>query len=166
MRVDRRWLIAATLSAAVSGCAPTKFRRYDGPAVTRITIVKSARKLYLWSGANAVRAYDIDLGFAPEGDKQFEGDGKTPEGHYRIDRRNPNSRFHLSIGISYPNARDVAEAAALGKRAGGDIFIHGTPTGFVSLNPDWTLGCIAVKNEEMEEIYAMVRDGTPISIYR
>jgi murein L,D-transpeptidase YafK len=93
-----------------------------------------------------------------------EGDGRTPEGAYRIDRRNPNSRFHLSLGISYPNARDVAYARENGLDPGGDIFIHGTPTQW-SNTPDWTWGCIAVTNEEMDEIFFMVETGTKIFIY-
>ncbi|MEM6660054.1 MAG: L,D-transpeptidase family protein, partial [Pseudomonadota bacterium] len=83
---------------------------------------------------------------------------------YLIDRRNPNSQFHLSLGISYPNARDRAEAARIGKPPGGDIFIHGNNTGFRTGKADWTWGCIAVTNREMEEVYAMVRNGTPIQI--
>jgi hypothetical protein len=103
-------------------------------------------------------------GFAPEGHKQFEGDGKTPEGEYIIDRRNPNSRFHLSIGISYPNAADRAFARSQGKSPGGDIFIHGRGKYPGSNRDDWTWGCIAVTDREMEDIYAMVRNGTPITI--
>ena len=83
---------------------------------------------------------------------------------YLIDRRNPNSQFHLSIGISYPNVNDVAAAAAAGKSPGGDIFIHGQKNPFKRDSKDWTWGCISVTNDEIEDIYAMVRDGTPISI--
>lgn len=121
--------------------------------------------MYLLNGQRALRSYDIDLGFAPIGDKKVEGDGKTPEGHYLVNRRNPNSRFHLSLGIDYPRAKDVAEARALGKEPGGDIFIHGQGTITGILRPDWTWGCIAVTNDEIEEVYAMVRDGTIVSIY-
>ena len=108
--------------------------------------------------------YNIHLGFAPEGHKQFEGDGKTPEGLYRIDRRNPNSDFHLSLGISYPNVKDFAAAKAQGKSPGGDIFIHGQKSRFRKDKPDWTWGCIAVTNDEIEEIYAMVKNDTLIKI--
>jgi len=104
------------------------------------------------------------LGFAPTGHKEIEGDGKTPEGAYFIDRKNPNSSFYLSIGISYPNAADRAKARAMGESPGGDIFIHGTPKRF-RREPDWTWGCIAVKDREMEDIYAMVNVGTPIFLY-
>lgn len=122
--------------------------------------------MYLFHGNQVLRAYDIDLGFAPAGDKQVEGDGKTPEGEYLIDRRNPDSKYHLSVGIDYPNLDDVAEAQALGQSAGGDIFIHGEGTLKSILRPDWTWGCIAVTNDEIEEIYSMVGDGTPISIFK
>lgn len=123
--------------------------------------------MYLLHHGKVLKSYDVDLGRAPAGAKQFEGDGKTPEGTYLIDRRNPKSSFHLSIGISYPNSSDRAFARAAGKKPGGDIFIHGQPNrlkrGTVGKD-DWTEGCIAVRNGEMEEIYAMVRNGTPISI--
>lgn len=134
--------------------------------VTRIIVVKHKRRLYLLSGNDVIRSYKIDLGFAPVGDKKYEGDGRTPEGRYFIDRKNPNSDYHLSIGISYPNDVDRAEAAALGKNPGGDIFIHGRPflIRFFKGRRDWTAGCIAVSNREIEEIYRRVKIGTPIDI--
>ena len=141
---------AAMLS--LGACSSGKYRRYSGPPVTTIVVNK------------VLDDYRIRLGFAPEGHKRYEGDGKTPEGLYRIDRRNPNSRFHLSLGISYPNARDVAAARALGKSPGGDIFIHGQRWPTRKDKDDWTWGCIAVENKHIERIYAMVRDGTPIAI--
>lgn len=155
------FLVAAM---ALAGCA-TKFKTYDGPQVTKVLVFKEARKLYLMNGKRALKVYDFRLGFDPSGHKTQEGDGRTPEGHYVIDRRNPESDFHLSIGISYPNARDVEVARRLGVSPGGDIFIHGTPKLFQGRGDDWTWGCIAVDNDEMEDIYAMVGDGTPISIY-
>ena len=126
---------------------------------------KGDRNLFLFNNTSVLKAYRIDLGFAPEGPKQFEGDGKTPEGAYTVDRRNPDSLFHLSIGISYPNEADIAFAAAQGREP-GDIFIHGGPRpGIDAIKPDWTAGCIAVSDREIEDIYAMVRDGTPIDIF-
>lgn len=122
--------------------------------------------MYLLHGDRVLKSYEIGLGFAPRGDKKVEGDGKTPEGRYLIDRRNPNSEFHLSVGINYPSKRDVAEAKALGEEPGGDIFIHGQGNPISRLRNDWTWGCIAVTNREIEEIYSMVRDGTPIAIYQ
>jgi murein L,D-transpeptidase YafK len=111
-----------------------------------------------------LKKYIIDIGFSPVGDKYYEGDGKTPEGNYFINRKNPYSKFHLSIGISYPNERDRAEAATLGKPPGGDIFIHGESDRRKLGRNDWTWGCISVPNREIEEIYSMVKNGTPIKI--
>lgn len=119
--------------------------------------------MYLLSGSTAIRAFDVELGGNPVGPKRFEGDGRTPEGGYWIDKRNPRSAYHLSVGISYPNAEDRAYAAAMGSSPGGDIFIHGTPRD-QSRASDWTAGRIAVSNPEMEEVYAMVEAGTPIWI--
>lgn len=159
-----RLLAVVTVALALSGCA-SKFRSYDGPEVTRVVVHKTARTMYLLHHDRALKVYNIDLGFAPEGHKQRSGDGRTPEGHYVIDRRNPSSEFHLSIGISYPNERDIEVARQLGVDPGGDIFIHGESRRKGTRRPDWTWGCISVTNREMEDIYAMVRDGTPITIY-
>tara|TARA_R110002020_G_scaffold475452_2_gene710180 strand:- start:11382 stop:11786 length:405 start_codon:yes stop_codon:yes gene_type:complete len=132
--------------------------------VTGIVVNKGERRMYLLNDTRVLDDYRIKLGFAPEGHKQFEGDGKTPEGLYRIDRRNPNSRFHLSLGISYPNAQDRMVAAAMGKSPGGDIFIHGQRHPMRKDTEDWTWGCIAVSNDEIEKIYSMIEDGVPIAI--
>jgi len=160
--ISRRSLVASAGAVALAGCS-TKFQSYDGPPVTGIVAYKGQRRMYVLNGDKALRDYRFQLGFAPVGHKQFEGDGKTPEGAYLIDRRNPNSDFHLSIGISYPNAADRAFAARHGRLPGGDIFIHGTPDE-KRREKDWTAGCIAVTNREIEDIYAMVRNGTPIWI--
>ena len=161
----RQLLLSGVALATLGACAssPSKFKTYTGPEVTFVVVNKGARRMYLMHNDEVLKDYDIDLGFAPIGDKFIEGDGRTPEGQYFIDRRNPNSKFHLSLGISYPNAKDRAEARALGKPPGGDIFIHGDPRRF-KRDTDWTWGCIAVPNEEMEDVYAMVRNGTPIQI--
>ena len=125
-----------------------------------------------------VRTYYIALGFSPRGHKTTEGDGKTPEGLYRIDARNPNSSFHLSLRISYPNAKDRAQARRRGVSPGGQIFIHGQPSrlsaavgaamgiaGNVVVIPgDWTLGCIAVSNRQIRELWRAVKIGTPIEL--
>ncbi|HQU69742.1 MAG TPA: L,D-transpeptidase family protein [Albidovulum sp.] len=158
----RRTFLATAAVSLLSACG-SKFRSYNGPAVTRVLINKADRRLYLLNGSTALKTYKIGLGNSPTGDKKVEGDGKTPEGLYYIDRRNPNSAYYLSVGISYPNDQDRAEAKALGKEPGGDIFIHGT-TGKKRGGADWTAGCIAVKDREIEEIYSMVRLGTPILI--
>lgn len=152
-------------SVALAGCSSgSKFRTYNGPEVTQLFISKESRRMYLLHGEEVLKTYNVDLGFEPEGDKKAKGDGRTPEGFYLIDRRNPNSAFHLSIGISYPNRRDVAESKALGVNPGGDIFIHGQPNRLKAKGDDWTAGCIAVSNDEIEEIYSMVQTGTPIYI--
>lgn len=158
-----RFLLIAFLTlAALTGCS--RFIDYDGPEVTRIVVYKNDRIMFLMHNDEILETYEIELGFAPEGHKLEEGDGRTPEGEYIIDRRNPNSQWYLSIGISYPNAEDIAQARARGVSPGGDIFIHGTPRPFRRTD-DWTVGCIAVTNAEMRQIYAMVGNGTPISIY-
>lgn len=160
-----KYLCLVLSLAMVTGCG-SKFKTYYGPEVTRVLVYKDERKMHLLHHDRVLKSYRIDLGFAAAGPKQFEGDGKTPEGDYFIDRRNPNSAFHLSIGISYPNAEDIARAGAAGKKPGGDIFIHGRPNLKKRGNGrDWTAGCIAVKDRQIEDIYAMVRDGTPITIY-
>ncbi len=157
-----RIILVLTAFLALSACA-TKFKTYNGPEVTSVQVHKGARKMYLLHGTQVLESYDVGLGFAPSGHKEFEGDGKTPEGSYFIDRRNPNSEYHLSLGISYPNNLDREYAASIDKEPGGDIFIHGAPNKRVPVR-DWTLGCIAVTDKEMEWIYAMIRDGTPIHI--
>lgn len=160
MRVFLVFLSLLGLSACSS-----KFRTYDGPEVTQIIVAKQDRRMYLMHHETVLKTYDIDLGFAPIGHKEFEGDGRTPEGTYIIDRRNPDSDFHLSLGISYPNTQDIKYARSLGLEPGGDIFIHGGPRPRRDRRgPDWTAGCISVKNREMEDIYAMVRDGTQVDI--
>jgi murein L,D-transpeptidase YafK len=158
--------IGALATLALAGCANrrSKFKRYNGPVVTSVVVNKGARHMYLMHHDKVLKKYEFDLGFAPTGAKQIEGDGKTPEGTYIIDRVNPNSAFHLSLGISYPNQADIAAAKAMGKRPGGAIFIHGEPNKFKAKGDDWTAGCIAVKNDEIEQIYAMVRTGTVISL--
>ena len=157
-----RIVLVLMLALGLSACS--KFRTYDGPQVTRVVVFKEERVMHLLHGNKVLKSVPIELGFAPAGHKTIEGDGRTPEGRYTIDRRNPNSRFHLSIGISYPNEADVARARMSGKSPGGDIFIHGTPKS-KRKRDDWTWGCIAVSNRAMEDIYAMVGDGTVIDIY-
>ncbi len=161
-------IIAIGLLLGLAACSqPSKFKTYSGPQVTQVIVNKGARQLLLMNGNTVLKAYRIGLGNEPVGAKEFEGDGKTPEGLYVIDRRNPNSRYHLSVGVSYPNPQDSARAAQSGRSAGSDIFIHGLgPEGRVlsKQKQDWTAGCISVGDEEIEDIYAMVPDGTPILI--
>jgi murein L,D-transpeptidase YafK len=160
--ISRRSMMVGT-ALGLAGCTEVA-PHYMGPEVTRIQVFKQDRVMQLIHNGTLLKTYKLDLGFAPDGHKSEEGDGRTPEGAYRIDRRNPNSRFHLSLGISYPNATDVAVARARSVSPGGDIFIHGTPNNWLG-QQDWTWGCIAVKNEEMDEIFPMVQTNTKIFIY-
>lgn len=135
--------------------------------IDRILIEKGARTLTVFRDGQALRTYPIALGFAPAGDKQRQGDGKTPEGQFRIDRRNGQSAFHLSLGIDYPQRDDVVRARAGGYAPGGDIFIHGQPNrraGQPTLRGDWTAGCIAVSDAEIEELWRIAPLGTPVEI--
>ncbi len=139
------------------------------PDVDKITVRKSARKLELYHNGKIVKSYTIALGKNPIGHKQMEGDSKTPEGKYFIAYHNPKSSYHLSLKISYPDEQDKFNAKKMGVSAGGDIMIHGLPNRAPFLGrfhnlTDWTQGCIAVNNYEIEEIYAAVKDGTPIEI--
>ncbi len=163
-KIKRRTLLAIGAAAAALSACGQKFRTYDGPAVTAIVVHKADRRMYLLHNNEVLKTYKIGLGGDPVGDKKYEGDRKTPEGTYFINRLNPRSSYYLSLGISYPNDQDRAEAAALGKKPGGDIFIHGRDGKNRGRGKDWTAGCIAVKDGEIEEIYSMVRIGTPIFI--
>ena len=132
-------------------------------------VYKADRTLVLLSQGKQVRSYKIALGAAPSGPKVRQGDHKTPEGTYILDSRNPNSRFHKAFHISYPNSKDIATAKRLGVSPGGDIMLHGLPKGYAWVGKahalhDWTDGCIAVTNEEVDEIWKLVRVGTPIEI--
>jgi murein L,D-transpeptidase YafK len=132
--------------------------------VTHILVKKDKRKMYLLSGRSVVKRYNIELGFNPVGHKRVQGDGKTPEGTYFINRKNNYSAFHLSLGISYPNSSDRQNARSIGRSPGGDIFLHGNPNGYGEMNGDWTRGCIAVTNDEIEEIWGLIPIRTPITI--
>jgi len=139
------------------------------PLADQVLVKKSERKLYLLNHGTVLRTYKIALGARPEGHKQFEGDYRTPEGKYRLTRRNPNSDYFLSIQINYPNDQDIARARRNGVSPGGAIMIHGLPNS--PRKPvdyynrvDWTDGCIAVSNSDMVEIWLMTTPGTPIDI--
>lgn len=135
--------------------------------VDRILVTKAERKLRLYDDETLLRTYDIHLGSAPEGRKQVEGDGRTPEGLYRISGRNAASAYTLSLRISYPEPWDLAAAVKRGLSPGGDIMIHGQPNALpdaITLPWDWTAGCIAVSNDAIREIWSLVPDGTLIEI--
>jgi murein L,D-transpeptidase YafK len=142
----------------------------EGTKADSAAVYKSERKMILYSGGKEIRTYSISLGKNPVGPKQKEGDKKTPEGNYILDRRITNSKYHLAIHISYPNEQDRLNAEKLGVSPGGDIMLHGLPNKLEFLedyysNTDWSDGCIAVTNDEIEEIWKTVDDGTQITIY-
>lgn len=167
--------IAAFIAAAGIGAALGMFWRdprlpapANGEKADKIVVEKQRRRLYLLRNGQVLREYKIALGFNPNGPKRQEGDGKTPEGNYFISGRNPQSSFHLSLRISYPSPEDRRRAEAAGIKPGGDIMIHGQSNRFNlgrlhTLN-DWTAGCIAVTNHEIEEIWKLVDNKTPIEI--
>lgn len=170
---SRRLLLALVIGAllmAVVGCA-SKPAPPSSPYVDRVLVKKGERILELHKDGALYRSYRISLGDQPRGHKFQEGDERTPEGNYILDWRNPNSAFYKSIHVSYPNALDRSVARSLGVSPGGMIMIHGLPNWLSSprlaaeyRSQDWTNGCIAVGNEEMDEIWRLVRDGTPITI--
>lgn len=154
-------LLLATVAPATAADAIGK--------VDLIVVEKAKRILTLYAHKKPIKTYRIALGGNPEGHKEQEGDSRTPEGRYTIDAKNPKSSFHLSLHVSYPDKRDRAQARRAGVSPGGAIMIHGTPDylaalGAVGVVPDWTAGCIAVTNAEIEEIYRSVKIGTPIVI--
>lgn len=166
-KTTRRALLLGASALALASCGtPSKIQNiYRGPKATGVIVYKGQRRMRMINGNVVIAEYPIELGFAPVGHKAQEGDGRTPEGQYWIDRRNYNSAFFLSLGISYPNAQDIARAKAAGVSPGGDIFIHGGPRLPSDIGrADWTAGCIAVSDAEMETIYQMVPNGVPIWI--
>ena len=139
------------------------------PSADRVLIEKGPRRLTLLREGKVIKTYRVALGSNPLGHKQEEGDGRTPEGVYTIDFHKADSDYHLALHISYPNPADVSRANARGVSAGGDIMIHGLPNeqgeiGVAHGLRDWTAGCIAVTDREIEEIYRAVADGTPVEI--
>ncbi|MEK1868533.1 MAG: L,D-transpeptidase family protein [Ensifer adhaerens] len=156
-------LVAATL--VVSGGFPAA----AADSADRVVVHKERRLLQLLQGGQVIREYTVALGGNPIGHKRQEGDQRTPEGLYSLDWRNPGSGYYKSIHVSYPAPADVSAAAANGVDPGGMIMIHGQPNyfgwlAFLTQRFDWTNGCIAVTNAEMEEIWAMVPNNTPIEI--
>jgi murein L,D-transpeptidase YafK len=137
--------------------------------VDKLVVLKSKLQLLAYSNGVLVKTYKISLGRQPVGDKEFMGDKRTPEGRYFINDKNPHSGYHKNLGISYPNKEDVEQAKRLGKPTGGDIKIHGlnSKIGFIGKFHrwyNWTSGCIAITNNEVDELYRAVNIGTPIDI--
>ncbi len=136
---------------------------------TKVVVDKSERKLYIYNGNKIIADYHIALGKNPIGPKRVQGDRKTPEGKYILDFKKVNSDYYRAIHVSYPSKKDIQYAKKLGKSPGGAIMIHGQPNGWgwlsiVRQRFDWTSGCIAVSNGDMDEIWRMVKPGTPILI--
>jgi murein L,D-transpeptidase YafK len=169
-------LITFTACVQVFADAPVAATPFLAPAIDAslpladtVVVRKAERKLFLMSKGSVLRTYNVALGLRPEGHKQYEGDFRTPEGRYRLTRRNPNSEYFLSILVDYPNEGDEARARKAGVRPGGAIMIHGQPN--LPRKPrdyystvDWTEGCIAVANSDMVEIWLMTPPDTPIEI--
>jgi murein L,D-transpeptidase YafK len=153
--------------AATFPLPPLPRRPAAAPAGVDLVVVdKSARTLTLYAAGRALKTYHgIQLG-NPLGPKRFQGDRRTPEGRYVLDYRNPQSSYHLSLHISYPNAEDAAYARSRGRSPGGDVFVHGQPNWLDADRApgDWTDGCIALSDAEMDELWETVPDGTPIEI--
>ena len=169
LRVILGLLAVATLVACAPAPDPAPPPKPDLSQIDRVLVLKGKRELHLVAQGHVLKTYPISLGFAPVGPKRRQGDGKTPEGVYTLDYRNPHSEYYRSLHVSYPNAQDRARARSMGVSPGGDIMIHGLPNGrgWIGVEHrrfDWTEGCIAVTNEEMAEIWALVKDGTTIEI--
>lgn len=171
--MTRRLLLVLGILLILWGIAQSRLSRTPVPVgaldapVTRIEIDKSERRMTAYAGERAMKTYRIALGFAPEGDKVQQGDGKTPEGRFVINRRNGQSKYHLSLGLDYPQPDDVARARSASMDPGGDIFIHGQPNELpdgVMLDGDWTAGCIAVTDAEIRELWDHVAMGTEVVV--
>jgi len=178
VRRSLKWLAVVLLIPAIGALALAVLTEWElsqettlaiGTKVDRIVVHKSRHEMVLIAEGARIRLYKVALGGGGPGPKMQEGDRKTPEGLYRINGRNPNSAFHLSLRISYPEQRDIEAARARGVSPGGDIMIHGLPNGGGWIGDrhrlmDWTAGCIAVTNAEFEELWRVIKDGTPIEI--
>jgi murein L,D-transpeptidase YafK len=168
-------VLSPSLSQAVSAAQTPNEQIALAPANTPpidyVFVEKGKRQLSVWSDGWLVKSYTIRLGRTPDGQKTEQGDGRTPEGLYEIDFRKPDSSYHLALHISYPSPQDLAQANARGVNPGGAIMIHGFPNETeptvatrVHRYVDWTEGCIAMTNAEIEELWRLVPVGTPIEI--
>jgi len=164
-------ILVLLLCLIALGVGAAAYANFDPPprdaVADRIVVEKAARRLTLMRNGNAMKSYRVALGRAPIGAKEYEGDQRTPEGIYSIDFHKPDSDYHLALHVSYPEQRDIDRASAQGLSAGSDIMIHGLPNGRGWIGrfhrkSDWTAGCVAVADFEIEEIYRAVPDGTPV----
>lgn len=137
--------------------------------IDSIVVIKNTRQMQVFHHQKLVKVYHVCLGPEPVGAKHFRNDGKTPEGMYYVNGKNPNSHYHKALGVSYPSSQDIVYADHFGKPTGGDIKIHGLPNDYKgapddTVNDDWTLGCIALNNEDIDEVYAHVTVGIWVNI--
>ena len=164
-----RWLLALLCLTFTAFSHANATPSLGGSPIDKVLVIKSERKLHLVSAGQTLKSYRVSLGKQPDGAKLREGDKRTPEGFYWIDWRKTSDKYNLSMHISYPNIKDQANARQAGVPPGGMIMIHGTPIDdefpewyFHTL--DWTEGCIAMKNDDMREVWNLVKDGTLIEI--
>jgi murein L,D-transpeptidase YafK len=172
--MNRKSLITILLSAFAAATAAADTAGIAGPSgmlqpVDRVLVHKAGRKMELFREGELVASYRISLGLVPSGHKQREGDFRTPEGRYRLTRRNAKSEFFLAVQVSYPEATDIALARRNGWQPGGAIMVHGLPNHLKYsreryLSTDWTDGCIALSNEDMLDFWLLTGEGTPIEI--
>jgi len=168
LKVGITVLLLSILALTVYNLYPES-RLSKNAVIDRLAVYKSKRTLLAYAQGKLLKSYQISLGGQPVGAKEIEGDLKTPEGLYYINDKNQYSDYHKNLGVSYPNEKDVAHAKTLGKTAGGDIKIHGLRNGMGFIGKlqrcvDWTLGCMALTNTEIDELYRAVPIGTPIEI--
>ncbi|MGD0736495.1 MAG: L,D-transpeptidase family protein [Terracidiphilus sp.] len=161
----RKWIILVFFGIILTASAQQPAARM----ADSVLILKKDHVMDLLADGKVIRTYKVALGQGGLARKERQGDGRTPEGHYVIDSRNPASEYHLALHVSYPNAEDRKRSAKLGVAPGGDIMIHGLPNGkgWVGAGHrmyDWTLGCVAVTNDEIEEVWKLVPVGTPVEI--
>jgi len=162
-------VIADTVEVEATGKKGKGKRKFVNLHIDSIAIHKGTRQLFIFSKEQLMKTYNVALGVNPVGKKEVEGDNKTPEGLYSINRKNPFSTYHKSLGISYPNAEDREHARELGQSPGGDIMIHGlmkhmNNPGKLHIKSNWTAGCVAVTDEEIDELFQQIKVGTPVFI--
>lgn len=168
LKVGIAVLLFSILALTVYNLYPES-RLSKNAIINRLVVYKSKRILLAYAHGELLKSYRISLGGQPVGAKEIEGDLKTPEGLYYINDKNQYSEYHKNLGVSYPNEKDIAHAKTLGKTAGGDIKIHGLRNGMGFIGKlqhcvDWTFGCMALTNTEIDELYRAVPIGTPIEI--
>jgi len=169
MRFVRAGLQIVVVVATLVSSAPAQDQGPPEPPADTVIVIKSERKLLLLRDNVVIETFRVVFGSSPEGHKQVRGDGRTPEGRYVLDYKNPNSKFYKSIHISYPDAADRARAAKAGVDPGDHIMIHGQKNGWRWLSPlaqfvNWTDGCIALRDDDMDRVWQLIEAGTPIEI--